>query len=246
MKRIPFLFTGFLLVAIWWACTKSSVTGNQAPTSVRLINAMPGKTFDLVLNANAVFDNIEYDSATDFKNGPSGFYKLVVHENGNSDTLINGNQYLQSGVKYTLFMVPDSANRVNGVKLSVVTDNDISPLYDSAKVRFFNFAPDTTSITWVRLKRQGSSDQYDTVRPYLAVGRTYMDNNLDNNLGQYTTIFTDTYVFEFIKTNDPTKLIDSLNVPIQRDKFYTFYYEGYDSLTSGKFMRKPVVRISSK
>lgn len=233
-------------LVIWAACTKSTVTGNKAPASVRLVNAMPGKKFDLMLNDKPIFEDIPYDSATVFKQGAGGFYKLLIHENGVEDTLVNGNQYLQGGEKYSLFLIPDSTNRVNGVKLSVVTDDAIEPLYDSAKFRFFNFAPDTTSISVVRLKRRGTSDIYDTVLPYLAIGRTFLDNSLDNNLGQYQSIFTDTYVFAFLKTNDPGKLIDTLNVSIQKGKFYTFYYQGYDSLTTGPYRRRPVVRVTER
>ncbi|HTN36405.1 MAG TPA: DUF4397 domain-containing protein [Arachidicoccus sp.] len=246
MKTICSLFSLFIVLMIWAACTKSSVTGNQAPTSVRLINAMPGKSFDLVLNDETLLQDIPYDSATAFLNGPSGFYKLLIHENGSNDTLINGNQYLQSGEKYSLFLLPDSANRVNGVKLSVVTDNADIPQFDSAKIRFFNFAPDTTSVSFVRLKRRGITHVYDTILPYLGIGRTYLDNSLNNQLGQYADIHIDTYLFEFLKTNDPGKLLDSMTLTIQRGKFYTFYYEGYDSLTTGPFIRKPVVRVSER
>lgn len=246
LKKVYYLWMLLVGLVIWAACTKSSVTGNKSPANVRLINAMPGKTFDLVLNSNPLFEDIPYDSATPFKSGPAGFYKLLIHENGKKDTLINGNQYLQGGEKYTLFLIPDSTNRVNEVKLSVVTDDAVVPLYDSAKFRFFNFAPDTTSMSVVRLKRRGSSQIYDTVLPYLAVGRTFLDNSLDNNLGQYQSIFTDTYVFEFLKTNDPGKLIDSLTVTIQKGKFYTFYYQGYDSVTTGEYRRRPVVQVTEK
>ncbi|UAY57062.1 DUF4397 domain-containing protein [Arachidicoccus terrestris] len=243
MKRIFYILVVFIGITIW-ACTKSSVTGSQAPTRIRMINAMPGKSFDLILNDETLAENIAYDSATEFLNGPAGFYKLLIHENGSNDTLINGNQYLQAGEKYTLFLIPDSSNRVNGVKLSVVTDDDEIPSFDSAKFRFFNFAPDTTSMSIVRLKRRGTSDRYDTIYPYLGVGRTYLDNSLNSQLGQYTTIFTDTYLFEFLKTNDPGVLIESKSVAIEKGKFYTFYFEGYDSLETGEFRRKLKVRVS--
>jgi len=247
MKRIYLIFIIFIGLTLW-ACTKSSITGNQAPTRVRLINAMPGKSFDLVLNSETLESAIPYDSATEFLNGPAGFYKLLIHENGSVDTLINGNQYLQAGENYSLFLIPDSSNRVNGVKLSVITDNDDAPLYDSAKFRFFNFSPDTTSISIVRLKRKGTSTNYDTIYPYLGVGRTYLDNSLNSTLGQYSPIYTDpfqtAYLFLFLKTNDPGVIIDSFSMPVEKGKLYTCYYEGYDSLTTGDYMRKPVVIVS--
>ncbi|SDZ73395.1 protein of unknown function [Arachidicoccus rhizosphaerae] len=249
MRRIYLLLIVFIGLTLW-ACTKSSVTGNQSPTRIRLINAMPAKSFDLVLNSETLQDNIPYDSATPFLNGPAGFYKLLIHENGSTDTLINGNQYLQAGEKYSLFLIPDSSNRVDGVKLSVVTDNETAPLYDSAKFRFFNFAPDTTSVSVVRLKRKGISTSYDTIFPYLGIGRTYLDNSLNSTLGQYKSIYTDPfqaeYLFLFLKTNDPGVIIDSFSMPVEKGKFYTCYYEGYDSLNTGDYMRKPVVIVSEQ
>ena len=237
MKCIYSLFILFIGLTLW-ACTKSSTTGNQSPTRIRLINAMPGKSFDLVLNEEVLAAEIPYDSATDFMNGPAGFYKLLIRENGSVDTIINGNQYLQAGEKYSLFLLPDSANRVEGVRLSVITDNDELPRFDSAKFRFFNFAPDTSSLTIVRLRKRGQTMDYDTIFPHLGIGRTYMDNSLNSRLGQYQTIFTDTYLFEFVNTNFPTTYVDSLSVQILRDRFYTFYFEGYDSLDTGPFRRK--------
>lgn len=245
MKRIFSILILFIGLTIW-ACTKSSTTGSQAPTRIRMINAMPGKSFDLVLNDETLAENIGYDSATEFLNGPAGFYKLLIHENGSEDTLINGNQYLQAGEKYTLFLIPDSSNRVRGVKLSVVTDNDEIPMYDSAKFRFFNFAPDTASLSIVRLKKRGISDRYDTIYPYLGVGRTYLDNSLNSQLGQYITIFTDTYLFKFLNTNHPSVVIDSLTVAIEKGKFYTFYYQGYDSVAEGEFKRRPTYRVTER
>ena len=229
-----------------WSCTKSSVTGSQAPTRIRLINAMPGKSFDLILNDETLAENIAYDEQTDYLNGPAGFYKLLIHEHDNKDTVINGNQYLQAGQKYTLFMIPDSSDRTKKVRLTVITDDDLAPMFDSAKFRFFNFAPDTTSVSIVRLKRRGITDRYDTVKPYLGVGRTYLDNSLNNRVGQYMTIFTDTYLFEFLKTNDPGVIIDSLSVQIERSKFYTFFYEGYDSVKTGPLKRKIKYLVSEQ
>ena len=237
MKRIYILFMAFIGLTLW-ACTKSSSTGSQAPARIRLINAMPGKSFDLMLNDEVLAEDIPYDSATEFLKGPAGFYKLMIHENGTQDTIVHGNQYLQAGEKYSLFLLPDSANRVEGVKFSVITDNDELPTFDSAKFRFLNFAPDTSSLTIVRLHRRGQTNVYDTVPPYLGIGRTYLDNSLNSRLGQYQTIFTDTYLFEFVNTNFPTTFVDSLSVQILKGKFYTFYYEGYDSLSSGPYKRK--------
>ena len=245
MKRIYIILTIFIAATVW-ACTKSSVTGNQAPTRIRLINAMPSKSFDLELNDEVLAENIGYDTFSAFLNGPAGFYKLLIHQSGQADTVINGNQYLQAGEKYSLFLIPDSSRRTSGVKLSVVTDDDVVPMYDSAKFRFFNFAPDTTSMSIVRLKRRGNTNRYDTVMPYLGVGRTYLDNSLNSRLGQYTTIFTDTYLFLFLKTNDPGVIIDSFSMAIEKGKFYTFYYEGYDSLMTGRYMRKPKVLVSEQ
>lgn len=246
MKRIYFMLVVLIACTIW-ACTKSTTTGSQAPTRVRLINAMPGKSFDLELNNETLAADIPYDSATEFLNGPAGFYKLLIHQSGtDGDTIINGNQYLQAGEKYSLFLVPDSSDRVNKVKLTVITDNAIVPLFDSAKVRFFNFAPDTTSISVVRLKKRGVTSVYDTIYPYLGVGRTYLDNSLNSQLGQYTTIFKDSYLFLFLKTNDPGVIVDSQTVNIEKSMFYTFYFEGYDSLSTGEFRRKLVVKEASQ
>jgi len=211
-----------------------------------MINAMPGKSFDLILNDETLAEDVAYDDATDFLNGPAGFYKLLIHEHGSEDTLVNGNQYLQAGQKYTLFLIPDSSDRVNKVKLTVITDNDEVPLYDSAKFRFFNFAPDTTSVSIVRLKRRGITDRYDTIYPYLGVGRTFLDNSLNSQLGQYSTIFTDNYLFEFLKTNDPGVIIDSFTYRIEKGKFYTFFYEGYDSVKDGEFKRKVKPLVSEQ
>ncbi|MGF7232056.1 hypothetical protein, partial [Arachidicoccus sp.] len=59
------------------------------------------------------------------------------------------------------------------------------------------------------------------------IGRTYLDNSIDNQVAQYVSVHSNTYRFSFLNSEDTlTQVLPPLDVTIEKDKFYTFYLQG--------------------
>ncbi|MGF7229869.1 DUF4397 domain-containing protein, partial [Arachidicoccus sp.] len=147
MKKNAFFFLFFvLIIGAIVACTKSTVDNQLRPTYFRLANVTSGRSFDMQVNKNGLFTGISFDSITPYASGSPGVYNLAISDNASGTDILNSYQSMQSGVYYTLFIVPDSTSGVQQPRTSLIADNNVLPQYDSAKVRFLNFSPNAPSV----------------------------------------------------------------------------------------------------
>ncbi|PZP48966.1 MAG: hypothetical protein DI598_08965 [Pseudopedobacter saltans] len=169
------------------ACSKSDNSGQPGPTRMRWINVVPNMGFDIYSNQEEVASDLPFDTLTGYAAGLPGFYNLRVVKTGTSDTLVNGNQQLQSGIYYSMFLLPDTSGgqiNTNKATVSIVTENTLSPVagIDTLKLRFFNFAPFSPAIDVV-MSIEGRTLPADTLRPFLR--RIYNDQSYSSNYTQY-------------------------------------------------------------
>ncbi len=221
-----FLFLTFFIGIV--ACTKSTVDKQLRPTYFRLANVTFGKSFDMQVNKNNLFTNIPFDSITAYASGAPGVFNLSINDNASGQSILDSYQSMQSGIYYTLFIVPDSTSGAQQPRTSLIADNNVLPQYDSAKIRFLNFSPDTTTINFEQSYRQGNSDVFIKMPKVITwLGRTYLDNSINNQVAQYVSVHSNTYRFSFLNSNDTLKqVVQPLDVTIEKDKFYTFYLQG--------------------
>lgn len=244
MKKNVFFFLSFvIMIGGVVACTKSTVDNQLKPTYFRLANVSSGKSFDMQVNKNSLFTNIPFDSITAYASGAPGVYNLSISDNASSQSILNSYQSMQSGIYYTLFIVPDSAASAQQPRTSLIADNNVLPQYDSAKVRFLNFSPNAPSLNFEQSFRQGSSDIFIKMpRVPSWLGRTYLDNSINNQVAQYVTVHSNTYRFSFLNANDTlTQVLTPLDITIEKDKFYTFYLQGYSNRTDVDSLKVNVI-----
>lgn len=185
MRRI-FLQIAILVVGIMGlvACSKND-SNQPGPTHMRWINVVPKVGFDIYSNSEKIASDLPFDTLTSYAAGLPGFYNLRVVKTGTSDTLINGSQQLTSATYYSTYILPDTTGGVineNKATVSIVTENTTIPSIDTAKLRFFNFAPFSPAINVV-MSIDGRVNVADTLRPFLR--RIYNDQSYTSSYSTY-------------------------------------------------------------
>lgn len=245
-KLFPILFMAFFI-----CCTKNSVVGDIQPTSIQIFNYYYSttKTFSLLQGKDTVLSNVGFDVASKVASGAPGFYSLLFQDNTKDTTILKGNINLQSGKRYSMFVVRDSANNSDAVHYSLVTSNttDKMPPYDSCRVRILNFARGILYTNFRFIINQGVG--YGQYSPFFESqyinGRTYLDNNNNALFAQYFTVPAGTaesplsYKIKIVNgmpnaAADTTKAImDSTYFTFQKQKLYTLILLGrFDSASA--------------
>ncbi len=207
------------------ACSKND-SNQPGPTHMRWMNVTPGMSFDIYSNREKIYDALKFDSATSYAYGLPSFYYLQIIKTGTSDTIIKGNQQLQSGLYYSTFIVPDTVDQkisTTSATVSTITDNVTIPSVDSIKLRFFNFAPFTNPITVV-MTIDGRIRTTDTLRPF--VQRIFNDQASYSTNTRYTQFLNINWKINFYNSNTNT-LIKSFHanelLGFRSQGIYTLY-----------------------
>jgi|GEM_PF-1650793 len=220
-----------LLIA---SCSKSSMTGDNSPTYLQMINTYYGQSFNLEVGGKNLLSNIAFDSISPFAGGAPGFYSLNVINYASGDTVITGNINLQSGLHYSMFLVPDSTQGSNSVLYSLTSSTWVRPLYDSIRIQFLNYAYNLPPISFCLVPQTGNT-MTDTIgiRSYQSAiyqSRTYMDINSTPALAQFQTIPINRYQIIFYAnigaSYSPKTIVDTTVSLLDKQKLYTIYMEG--------------------
>lgn len=139
----------FLSVAVIAAlalggCLKSSDGGTSTPRSAVMVDLVsPNATAtNIYLNGTTIGTNISYGSTPVYYNQVNSGTTTLLVENSAKTQLLSSNFATAEGRYYTVFAV-DSANRMKAI---AVMDSVTQPGTDTAKVRFFNFSPNSPAL----------------------------------------------------------------------------------------------------
>lgn len=231
MKRLVLIFLVSLAVLFIAACTKTSVNGSVSPTYLRMINTCYGQSFNLEVGGKQLLSGIAFDSISPYANGTSGFYSLNVIDNNKTDSVVlTGNINLQSGLYYSLFLVPDSAQGSDSVLYSLISNTVNRPLYDSTKIQFLDYAYNLPPISFCLAPQYGIlTDTIGGLLNPIYQSRTYMDINSTPALAQFQTVHINTYNFIFYADTGVAyirQIIYDTVVTLSRQALYTIYMEG--------------------
>ena len=209
------------LVAGMAACSKNG-DNQPGPAHMRWINVTPGMAFDIYSNGENIYKNLQFDSSTGYASGLPSFYYLQIKQSGTSDTVVNGRQQLQSGLYYSMFIVPDTLNgQISATKASaaIVTENAARPAIDTMKLRFYNFAPFSPAINVV-MTIDGRINASDTLRPFSQ--RIFNDQSTYSSYSTYITLMAFNWKVHFYNAST-SKLIDSFHYKFSSQTINTMY-----------------------
>jgi hypothetical protein len=229
MKQFVLSLLVSCVVLVFVSCTKSSVSGNVSPTYLQMVNTCYEQSFSLIVGSNTLLSNIGYDSVSLFANGTPGFYSRNV-TNASGATVLTGNINLQSGLYYSLFLVPDSTQGSDSVLHSLITSTRVQPQYDSAKIQFLNYAYNLPPVNFCLVPKYGNAitDTIGGLRSPNPIyqSRTYMDINSTPALAQFQTIPTNTYDIIFYPYAGTLQPYFDTTVTLSKGALYTIYMEG--------------------
>jgi len=222
MKQF-FVRIGILVTAVvgMVACSKND-NDQPGPTHMRWVNVVPNLSFDIYSNGTLIVPKLPFDSLTSYASGLPSFYNLQIAKYGTSDTLVNGRQQLQSGLYYSMFLLPDTTGgqiNANKVTIATVTENTFAPSVDTCKIRFFNFAPYTPPIDVV-ISKDGRTRPSDTLRPFSR--RIYNDQSVSSSYTTYYQMFASNLKINLYNDID-SSLIRTIPWTFDSRGVYTIY-----------------------
>lgn len=243
MKNLSFL--KFFIVFLSFAFSGCLVSENNSlpdAARVRLLNAVPDKAYTLSFNDDPLFTNVPFDSITRYGYVFPDFYNINISSSGGTRN-IAAKQVIQSDIKYSFFIFPDSTSRPNnitGFKYSIITDNRQAALQDSFYIRFLHYSPTAPTLYVENLKRRGLSNIYD-LKPLSSFSqRRFNDVSVYSNFAGFQKLPVGGYIFRLrnLITPDSAQVLATQLRTFSENRFYTMYLEGFVGETTGSYQLK--------
>ncbi|MFT4203508.1 MAG: DUF4397 domain-containing protein [Chitinophagaceae bacterium] len=229
------------LVAVMVACSKND-SSQPGPTHMRWINVTPGMAFDVYSDEEQIASDIAFDSVTSYAYGLPSFYYLQILKTGTSDTIVSGRQQMQSGLYYSMFVIPDTTSdgeiSDTDASVAIVTENTDLPSIDTFKYRFFNFAPFTSPISVV-MTIDGRTGTSDTLRPFSR--RIFNDQASYSTYSKYSQTIAANWKIHFYNSTDTT-LIDSFHYLFSSRGVYTIYLKAIEGVTTKNKFKDTIIQ----
>lgn len=249
MNKSPFIFLSFLIFILFSlpGCLVSE--NNEVPQAARikLLNAVPENSYSFYANEVPLFSTVPFDSITPYGFAFPGFYDINISNTKNNQS-IKAKQLIQSRIKYSFFIFPDStsrANNISGFKYSIITDNDLQALRDSFYIRFMHYSPTAPTLYIENRKQRGISTIEDILPLSNFRQRTFNDISIYSNYAGFQKLPVGNYIFRLrnLNTTDSSEVLSTDRRTYYENRFYTLYLEGFLGETSGNYQLK--VKIDS-
>lgn len=122
-------------------------SANQKQAYVRFVNGIPGRNDTLSIAGQKAFSNVEYGTATEYKEfrAKNSQFKLFTGTgSGNVAPVASNSQGLNAGDHYTVFSVPSQYGRP---RLEFAQGNSKAPANGKAKVNVINASLESINVT---------------------------------------------------------------------------------------------------
>jgi hypothetical protein len=222
MKKRTFAIAAFAIAAFAGCLKNDIVDPARAGVLVDLLSPNATNT-TIVLNSNTLGSNVSYGSGPTLYNQVSpGLGNLSIFASSTAQ-LLNYSFTTESGKYYSLFVV-DSASRM---KVIAARDSVNYPnTTDSVKVRFYNFAANSTQLSVVRV------DSNATTTP-MWTNRAFETQESANNFNSFMDLKAGTYRFQVIAPFSPTMPLKDTSITFEGKHIYTLFIKGFYPDTSG-------------
>lgn len=208
--------------------------GETTPPSAAffIVHASPNApNVDVIVNGGFYVQNFAYGSDTGYFFVPPATYNLkIAAPTGSTAYPVDANVTFAAGKYYSVFAI-DSASKL---KSAIVEDVLSVPGTDSVRLRFFQFSPNAPYLT---AKFKNTTTNTDSV---VYSGRSFNDQNNNNNLALFTTIKAGTYNLTIIKA-DGSSLINFTGLVFGNSLSYTVYLRGFEGGTGTQALDKGIV-----
>lgn len=236
LRFLYFLMIACGVVMCNTGCLVSDKKDTQTPARIRMFNIVPNSYLSISANEVPFINKVPYDSVTPYGFGSAGLYDMILRDSISQKSIM-ARQLIQSDVRYSFYVIPDSnsvANNISGFKLSVVVDPVLSFDRDTIPyfyIRFLNYSPETKGRTlFIKNYRQrGSSNIFDSSIINNFTYRSYNDISVRPKYTTFTKIQTGNYKFKLFYTSDSSL---QMEVPIRtfsENKYYTLYLQGFSN-----------------
>ncbi|NOW96145.1 DUF4397 domain-containing protein [Mucilaginibacter sp. SG564] len=205
---------GIIIAASFTACKKNKSDDTPGKSNLSVVDASAG-TWQLDFKINGVKYNqapLKYDTVLPYASVTAGSQTFSISLKNESRVLINASVNLRKDRYYTAFIA--SLKELPYAPLFVITQEDLTPVNDKARVRFINVGADTKPVN---LYVSGTDAALFEQLPF-------REATLFKTLpaGEH-------YNFQ-IKENAQAAAIATLNdVKLENGKLYTVYVKGFKS-----------------
>jgi uncharacterized protein DUF4397 len=112
---------------------------------VRVINTVPGATFDIYADNQKVFEGVSFKSVAPYKELSDDRHTFRIRPAGqdNAPPIVENSEGLSGGKHYTIVVMPGTNDKV---ALNVLNDNITPPPTDKAEVRVIHASPDAGEV----------------------------------------------------------------------------------------------------
>ncbi len=221
-------------------CLVSEDNSIPAPARLRLINTVPEQTYSLLGNDEALAANIPFDSVTPYGYAFPGFYNMSLVDTKSNKSIL-AKQLIQSDLRYSFYVIPDSAStagNIKGFKLSLVNDTKRQQIKDTFYIRFLHFSPkqssDATTPTQLFLKtyrERGTSNLFDSTIQNNFTRRSFNDISVRTQYASFEKLEEGNYKFGFFDGNDSSRQYETTKKYFSANKYYTLYLVGFKNGT---------------
>jgi len=221
MKKKTLAVAAFAVLT-FAGCLSNDGGGTSTPRAGVLIDLIsPNATnTTVVLNGNTIGSNVSYGSTPQYYNqvvpGPAN----ITVNSSTVQELLNKNFSTQPGSYYSAFIV-DSTSRMKAI---IVADSvDYPATTDSAKVRFYNFAPNSIPLN---IRINDSINAFMQPHPFES-----------QESAQATNIFlgvkAGTYHLQVLSPYNTTQALKDTSILLEGKHIYTVFIKGFYPDTTG-------------
>ncbi|HRI22012.1 MAG TPA: DUF4397 domain-containing protein, partial [Panacibacter sp.] len=146
---------------------------------------------------------------------------LKIAQTGTTNYLIDANLTFKAGIYYSVFAI----DSVSKIKAAVAEDVLFVPAADSARVRFFQFSPNTPYLS-AKFKNTVTGDSL------FYSGRTFNDQSNNSTLAGFKQIKSGTYNLSITLLPDTIVYKTFTGIQFLSGKNYTVYLKGFNGATS--------------